>query len=331
MGTALEPTHLVLGCDFRRDVQVAQCIPTQAEAFEAGEVQLQARPPHVGSTAGTGILEHLISQPTDEASDDHHGFIDQEGLVSDCGRGALYVSLGSNAPVFPDKRKLIGGIMGRRQITLYGCHAGAGARDEIVKLNLDVSDTRDESSVDQMLEQVVLATLDVDLHQVYRANAVVPQKLRDAHQWDLGRLLRREVRRGSVLRKPDARRFVSTGEAELEDVDSRVVAKPVGNFFREFRHRFEYVDLTAVHGKNIARPLSLVTSEVEYERPLRQIVVEAQVGIPFGGIPIPDARFGWIRTERCCEPEEGVGAPPQECAYSSSHFHCNHVRAKVAE
>ena len=44
--------------------------------------------------------------------------------------------------------------------------AAGGARHELVKLDLQVADARHAAALEQMLEQLVLAALDIDLHQV---------------------------------------------------------------------------------------------------------------------------------------------------------------------
>lgn len=78
------------------------------------------------------------------------------------------------------------------QRALNGSHSLWSIRHEVVNLHLEISDVLYQARLDQMLEQVILAPLNIALHQVYRPYLTVGQNISRPHQ-----------SRGFTIRRPD--------------------------------------------------------------------------------------------------------------------------------
>src|SRR6266516_2501072 len=85
-------------------------------------------------------------------------------------------------PVFPDERELVGQTVRSFQRLLQRAHSTLCVGNEIMKLDLDISNVGDVAALQQSVEQFIFAPFYIDLEQIDFADFMVLEELDDIHE-----------------------------------------------------------------------------------------------------------------------------------------------------
>src|SRR5712692_4410120 len=207
------------------------------------------------------------------------------------------------APVLPDEGVPVGRRVGLREPRLEDLHPPLRVRDEIVKLHLEVADRSDEAGIDEVFEQVVLASLDVDLHEIDRPDPPLAAEVGRPGQANLARRDPLRVERGRVAGEPDAGGAGDGGQPEGMDRDPRVLPEARRHALRELGHRLEDLDAAGVPPEDVAGPLAGEAAQVEDQGVLVEIVVDPQGRVPLDREPGEQPAFLGRKVERPRQPD----------------------------
>src|SRR6266566_1909920 len=128
-------------------------------------------------------------------------------------------------PVFPDERELVGQTVRSFQRLLQRAHSTLCVGNEIMKLDLDISNVGDVAALQQSVEQFIFAPFYIDLEQIDFADLMSFQEFDDIHELNDRAWLRADENRGTVC--IDRHSFTSSRAAQTKgmDVNLRVLGQ----------------------------------------------------------------------------------------------------------